>query len=98
MGAAASGLSDFVVVTSDNPRNEDPLEIIRDIVKGIRGNNYTVQPDRAEAIREAVSMAKESDILLVAGKGHEDYQEVKGERHHFSDKEVLKEEIRKIRN
>jgi UDP-N-acetylmuramoyl-L-alanyl-D-glutamate--2,6-diaminopimelate ligase len=95
MGAVASELSDLVVVTSDNPRNEDPLEIIKDISKGIRRNNYTIQPDRTEAIKEAVSMAKEGDVILVAGKGHEDYQEVKGKRHHFSDREVLKEEIKK---
>lgn len=97
MGAVASEFSDCVVVTSDNPRYEEPLEIIKDILKGIRKNNYTVQPDRAEAIKEAVSMAEEGDILLVAGKGHEDYQEVRGERRHFSDKEVIREEIRKIK-
>jgi len=96
MGAAASALSDFVIVTSDNPRNEDPLKIIKDILKGIIKNNFIVQPDRAAAIREAVSMAKEGDTLLVAGKGHETYQEIKGVRHHFSDKEVLKEEIKKL--
>ncbi|MBI5409018.1 MAG: UDP-N-acetylmuramoyl-L-alanyl-D-glutamate--2,6-diaminopimelate ligase [Nitrospirae bacterium] len=95
MGAAASGLSDLVIVTSDNPRNEDPLEIIKDILKGIGRSNYTVQPDRAEAIKEAVSIAREGDTVLVAGKGHEEYQEIKGVRHHFSDKEVLKEEIKK---
>lgn len=95
MGSVASELSDFVVVTSDNPRNEDPLEIIKGISKGIRKNNYTIQPDREEAIKEAVLMAKEGDTLLVAGKGHEDYQEVRGERRHFSDREVLKKEIKK---
>ncbi len=95
MGAAAAELSDFAIVTSDNPRNEDPLEIIKDILKGIGTNNFMVQPDRADAIREAVAMANEGDTVLVAGKGHEDYQEIKGVRHHFSDKEVLVKEIRK---
>jgi len=98
MGAAATELSDFAIITSDNPRNEDPLDIIKDILKGISKNNYSVQPDRTEAIKEAVAMASEGDTVLVAGKGHEDYQEIKGARYHFSDKEVLREEIRKIKN
>jgi UDP-N-acetylmuramoyl-L-alanyl-D-glutamate--2,6-diaminopimelate ligase len=96
MGAAAAELSDFAIVTSDNPRNEDPLEIIKDILKGIGTNNFIVQPDRADAVREAVAMANEGDTVLVAGKGHEDYQEIRGVRHHFSDKEVLREEIKKL--
>ncbi len=96
MGAVAAELSDFVIVTSDNPRNEDPMEIIRDILKGISKSNFMVQPDRAEAIKEAVAIAGEDDTVLVAGKGHEDYQEIKGERHHFSDKDVLREEIKKL--
>jgi UDP-N-acetylmuramoyl-L-alanyl-D-glutamate--2,6-diaminopimelate ligase len=96
MGEAATELSDFAIVTSDNPRNEDPLEIIKDILKGIGKNNFIVQPDRADAVREAVAMANEGDTVLVAGKGHEDYQEIKGVRHHFSDKEVLREAIKKL--
>ncbi|MEW6715585.1 MAG: UDP-N-acetylmuramoyl-L-alanyl-D-glutamate--2,6-diaminopimelate ligase, partial [Nitrospirota bacterium] len=89
MGAAASELSDAVIVTSDNPRTEEPMGIIREILQGIKRDNYTVQPDRAEAIREAVAMAKEGDTVLVAGKGHEDYQEIQGVRYTFSDKDVL---------
>ncbi|RJQ43200.1 MAG: UDP-N-acetylmuramoyl-L-alanyl-D-glutamate--2,6-diaminopimelate ligase [Nitrospiraceae bacterium] len=96
MGAAASELSDIVIVTSDNPRSERPDEIIKDIVAGISRSNYTVQADRAEAIREAVSMAKEGDTVIIAGKGHEAYQEIMGKRYHFSDKEVLREEIKKL--
>ncbi len=96
MGAVASALSDLAVITSDNPRSEDPLDIIRDIVKGIKGDNYTVRPDREDAIMEAVSAAKEGDTVLVAGKGHEDYQEIDGVRYHFSDKEVLREAIKKL--
>jgi len=95
MGAAGSDLSDFVIATSDNPRSEEPSAIIRDIVKGIKKKNYTVQPDREEAVREAVWMAKEGDTIVVAGKGHENYQEINGMRHHFSDKEILKKEIKK---
>ncbi len=95
MGRVATELSDFVVITSDNPRSEEPMEIIIEIIKGIRKDNYMVLPDRAEAIRHAVSMAEEGDTVLVAGKGHEDYQDIKGVRYPFSDREVLKEEIKK---
>ncbi len=95
MGAAASELSDFVIITSDNPRSEEPFEIINDIVLGVKKDNYTLISDREKAIEEAVSLAKEGDTLLVAGKGHENYQEVKGVRHYFSDKEILRKAIRK---
>lgn len=95
MGAAATELSDFVFLTSDNPRTEEPMQIIEEIIKGIRKDHYAVQPDRTAAIKEAVSMARAGDTLLIVGKGHENYQEIKGVRRHFSDKEVLKEEIRK---
>lgn len=96
MGAVATELSDLVIITSDNSRTEEPLEIIKDIVRGVKKSNYTLQPDRAKAIREAVSMAKEGDTLLVAGKGHEDYQEIKGVRYPFNDKKILREAIQKI--
>lgn len=95
MGAVAAELSDFVIITSDNPRTEEPMEIIKEIIKGIRKNNYMVQPDRARAIKEAVTMAKRGETLLIAGKGHENYQEIKGVKYPFSDKEMLKEEIKK---
>jgi UDP-N-acetylmuramoyl-L-alanyl-D-glutamate--2,6-diaminopimelate ligase len=95
MGEAASELSDFVIITSDNPRSEDPAVIVRDILRGLRKTNYRVQHDRAEAIAEAVSMAREGDTVIIAGKGHETYQEIMGTRFHFSDREVLREEIRK---
>ena len=94
MGASASDLSDLVIVTSDNPRSEDPSEIIRDIFKGIERDNCSVQLDRTKAIREAVEMAEKGDILLIAGKGHEDYQEIKGVKASFSDKEVLIKELK----
>jgi UDP-N-acetylmuramoyl-L-alanyl-D-glutamate--2,6-diaminopimelate ligase len=95
MGAAASELSDFVVITSDNPRSEDQGDIVSDIIRGLKKTNYSVQHDRAEAIAEAVSMAREGDTVIIAGKGHENYQEGKGKRWHFSDKEVLIKEIKK---
>jgi len=96
MGKVATELSDFVIITSDNPRSEEPMEIIREVIKGVRKDNYMVLPNREEAIREAVSMAKEGDTVLVAGKGHEDYQDIKGVRYPFSDREVLKEAIKKV--
>ncbi len=95
MGAAASELSDFVIITSDNPRTEESMEIIQEIIEGVFKDNYMAEPDRAKAIKEGVSMAKSGDTLLIAGKGHENYQEIKGVRYPFSDKEVLKEEIKK---
>lgn len=93
MGAVATELSDIAIITSDNPRSEEPMQIIIEITKGIIKDNYMILPDRAQAINQAVSMAKEGDTVLVAGKGHEDYQEVKGVRYPFSDREVLKKAI-----
>jgi UDP-N-acetylmuramoyl-L-alanyl-D-glutamate--2,6-diaminopimelate ligase len=95
MGAVATGHSDFVVITSDNPRSEEPGDIIRDIEAGTVRKNYLVVPDRRDAIGKAIDMAKAGDIVLIAGKGHEDYQEIKGARLPFSDREVATEAIRK---
>ena len=93
MGRMATGYSDFVFITSDNPRSEDPMDIIRDIEAGAVNRDYIKEPDRKQAIRKAVGMAMDGDIVLIAGKGHEDYQEIKGARLPFSDKEVLSEAI-----
>ncbi len=98
MGEIASRLSDFVIVTSDNPRNEDPKAIIKDIERGIKGDNYIVIPDRNVAISMAVELASSGDIVLVAGKGHEEYQEIQGIRHNFSDKNALEDAIRRTIN
>jgi UDP-N-acetylmuramoyl-L-alanyl-D-glutamate--2,6-diaminopimelate ligase len=95
MGAAASELSDLVFVTSDNPRGEDPMAIIRDIEAGIERRNYRVVPSRAEAIAEAVEAAGASDTVLIAGKGHEDYQLVRGERLSFSDRKIAEAAVRR---
>lgn len=84
MGKAASEIADVVVVTSDNPREEDPNKIIRDILGGLQGN-YLVETDRAKAITVSILMAKPEDIVLIAGKGHEDYQEISGKKYPFSD-------------
>jgi UDP-N-acetylmuramoyl-L-alanyl-D-glutamate--2,6-diaminopimelate ligase len=95
MGSIASELSDFVIVTSDNPRSEEPSKIIRDILRGIKKENCLTQPDRAKAIRDAVDMAGRGDTVIIAGKGHEDYQEIEGVRVRFSDREVLIRELRR---
>jgi UDP-N-acetylmuramoyl-L-alanyl-D-glutamate--2,6-diaminopimelate ligase len=84
MGAAASRGADEVWVTSDNPRNEDPRHIIDDILAGTCGRPH-VEPDRARAIFEAIGGAQRGDVVVIAGKGHEDYQEIAGQRLPFSD-------------
>jgi len=86
MGIVANTTADAVVVTSDNPRDEAPEAIIQDIVRSMNGN-YAIEADRAKAISIAILTAKPSDIVLIAGKGHEDYQEIAGKKHHFSDVE-----------
>jgi UDP-N-acetylmuramoyl-L-alanyl-D-glutamate--2,6-diaminopimelate ligase len=88
MGAAATELSDMVFITSDNPRGETPEAIIEDITRGAGRDNYKVEPDRAVAIRAAISDARAGDTVLIAGKGHEQYQEFKDKREPFSDLEV----------
>ncbi len=92
MAAEAAGRSDLVILTSDNPRSEDPEEILRQMEAGLdeTGRSRTLKiTDRREAIRAACRMAKKGDVVLVAGKGHETYQEIKGVKHHFDDREVL---------
>ncbi len=97
MGAVACSLSDLAVITSDNPRSEDPLAIIDDIEKGVedRYDNYEVIPDRADAIEKAVQQAGADDIVLIAGKGHETYQILKDRTIHFSDGEAAAAAIRR---
>lgn len=98
MAFIAESLSDYVILTSDNPRHEDPLVIINEMKKGLRkpdNQQVFITPDRKEAIDTAVYTARDNDIILIAGKGHETYQEVKGNKFDFSDKEVLQEKLRK---
>ena len=90
MGRIAEELSDFVIVTSDNPRTEEPISIIKEIKSGMKGNNNVVIPDRKEAIYRAVEMINPEDILLIAGKGHEDYQIIGKTKIHFDDREVAR--------
>ena len=108
MGQAAAGASTLLVVTSDNPRSEDPLTIIQEIETGLKAMNfprlttaaakkgksgYLVVPDRREAIRLAAELARPGDAVLVAGKGHEDYQIRGKERLHFDDREEVREAL-----
>lgn len=88
MGKIATEFSNYVLVTSDNPRFEDPFEIINDIKTGIAKDNYKVIESREEAISYAIKNSEENAVILIAGKGHENYQEIKGIRNHFSDREV----------
>jgi UDP-N-acetylmuramoyl-L-alanyl-D-glutamate--2,6-diaminopimelate ligase len=115
MGAAAVNGSDIVIVTSDNPRTEDPLRIIDEIEKGMEASGvrlpvcdlvsatapgktpYCVIPDRHAAIAAAINMAGKGDVVVLAGKGHEDYQIIGDRKIHFDDREVAREEIRKRR-
>lgn len=94
MAEAACEHSDKAIFTSDNPRTEDPGQIIKDMEEGLAAaykRKYISIVDRKEAIKTAISLAKPEDIILIAGKGHEKYQEINGERNHFDDKEVVKE-------
>jgi UDP-N-acetylmuramoyl-L-alanyl-D-glutamate--2,6-diaminopimelate ligase len=92
MGEAAGSLSDVVILTSDNPRTEDPEQILCDAEEGIQktGKPYRKIADRTEAIHEAIAEAGAGDLVLIAGKGHEDYQIIGREVFHFDDKEVAR--------
>jgi len=101
MARIAAKFSNKVVLTSDNPRSEDPDDILKDMQEGISPTNYRktlVISDRKEAIKTACSLANENDIILVAGKGHEKYQEIKGIKHPFDDKNILSEMLKVINN
>lgn len=98
MGEVSGRLSDFTIITSDNPRNEEPMDIIADIVTGMKktSGEYIEIPDRKEAIAYAMHHARQGDVVVLAGKGHEDYQEIKGVKHPMDERvlvaEILKEE------
>ena len=93
MAQAALKGSDKIILTSDNPRNEKPEDIIEDMYKGVEGEKMNVLKivDRKEAIKTAVMFSKKGDVILIAGKGHENYQEINGIRNHFDDKEIVEE-------
>ena len=90
MGNIATDNSDFVIFTSDNPRTEDPLAILNDITKENHANNFIVIPDRKEAILRGIELMEKDDILLILGKGHENYQIIGHEKIHFDDAEIIK--------
>jgi UDP-N-acetylmuramoyl-L-alanyl-D-glutamate--2,6-diaminopimelate ligase len=114
MGEAGARLADVAVLTSDNPRTEDPLKILEEVEAGAKKSGiermesensklktqnskfYLVEPDRRAAIRTALSVARAGDLVLLAGKGHEDYQILGTEKIHFDDREVAKEEMEKL--
>ncbi len=98
MGEAAGRLADYSIITSDNPRSEEPLAIIAEIEQGMKksgSKQYEVIPDRKEAIARALAIGQGGDYILVAGKGHEDYQIIKDRIIHFSDAEVILELLKK---
>lgn len=96
MGGIAEKYSDIVIVTSDNPRTEDPEEIIKDIVVGLTKENHIIEIHREKAIEKAISLAEKNDIILIAGKGHENYQVIGREKIHFDDKEEVIKAIKKL--
>ena len=91
MGEICGKLSDFSVVTSDNPRFENPLDIINDIKKGINKTTgkYIIIPDRRDAIKYCLENAQQGDIIIFAGKGHEEYQEINGVKLPFNEREII---------
>ena len=94
MGDIATKLSDYVVFTSDNPRFEDPKEILKDITCKLDKKNYKIIVNRKKAIRKSIQMLRKNDILLLLGKGHEDYQIIKDKKYPFSDKEIVLKYLR----
>ena len=93
MGEVSSNLSDLTVVTSDNPRFEEPMDIINDIIKGVKlgPGKYVTIPDRKDAIKYCIENAKEGDVVILAGKGHEDYQEIKGIKYPMDERVLIQE-------
>lgn len=100
MGDVAARLADEIIITSDNPRSEEPQDICSAILEGVlsvnRGSHYTIEVDRRSAIRAALTRAKPQDIVIIAGKGHETYQEVQGVRRHFDDREEARKALKEL--
>ena len=96
MGEIAARYADYVIVTSDNPRSEEPMSIINDIVAGIKDSKKKCKiiENRAEAIKFAIATAGKNDIIVLAGKGHETYQIIGKEKHHFDEREVIADCLR----
>ena len=100
MGEIGVKLSDFAIITSDNPRTEDPMAIIEDILKGVKKEHgeYIVMEDRRAAIRYAMDIAKKDDIIVLAGKGHETYQDIGGHKYHLDEREEVAAHLEELRN
>ncbi|WP_125152214.1 UDP-N-acetylmuramoyl-L-alanyl-D-glutamate--2,6-diaminopimelate ligase [Clostridium rectalis] len=96
MGQLGSILSDIAIITSDNPRTEEPLDIIEDIKSGIKKDNYMLVENRRDAIKKAMEIAQKDDVIVVAGKGHEDYQILKDKTIHFDEREIIEEIIEEL--
>ena len=99
MGEISGTIADFSIITSDNPRTEEPIKIIEQIEEGMKKakGKYIVIENRREAIKYAVEMASKRDIIVLAGKGHETYQEIKGKKNHFDEREIVREIIKEIK-
>jgi UDP-N-acetylmuramoyl-L-alanyl-D-glutamate--2,6-diaminopimelate ligase len=100
MGEISSRLADLTVVTSDNPRNEEPQDILDDIIIGVKKStgDYVTIIDRKQAIRYCIENAKEGDVIILAGKGHEDYQEIKGVKYKMDERDLIKEVLAELKN
>ena len=99
MGEVSGRLADFTIITSDNPRFEEPLDIIADIVTGIEKTDgeYIKIPDRKEAIKYAIENGRKGDIIVLAGKGHEDYQEIKGVKYPMDERVLISEVLEELK-
>ncbi|CUU46901.1 UDP-N-acetylmuramoyl-L-alanyl-D-glutamate--2,6-diaminopimelate ligase [Clostridium beijerinckii] len=98
MGKISTDIADITIVTSDNPRSEEPLSIIKDIEAGIDKDNYFVIENRKEAIKKSIDIALDNDVIVIAGKGHETYQVLKDETIHFDEREIVKEILDNMNN
>ena len=96
MGKIATDLSDYVIFTSDNPRNEDPMHILNDITKSLQKKNFEVIENRKEAIDKGIQILEKNDILLLLGKGHENYQIIHNTKYDFDDKIIAETIIEKM--
>ena len=98
MGEISGRIADYTIITSDNPRTEEPEEIVKEIEKGIKKTkgNYEVIVDRTQAIEKAIKMANKKDIIVLAGKGHEPYQEINGKKFPFDERTIVKDIIEKL--
>ena len=99
MGETAGKLADLSVLTEDNSRFEDVMDIIRDIETGISKTDgkYVIVPNRKDAIRYCIENAQDGDIIVLAGKGHEDYQEIKGKKYHMDERELIRDVLEELK-